>query len=150
MHPTKLSWVHCVLIAAWVALHNCIHIDRFEQQWEQVFPLGWYFWQVSSAAHSWTTPSLAGFAQQPAAWRNKWIRRRLNNILHSPESAIKGYSHWSSHCSAHRLYIITRALSTITIGSSSFILRVLEIVWHLTFVACALLYKSQWFVCLPI
>lgn len=86
MYPTKLSWVHCILIVDWVALQNCIglHIDGFEQQWQQVFPLAGIFGRSVLQLYSWTTPSLAGFAEQPAAWRyNRFGEGWMEHSAHS-------------------------------------------------------------------
>lgn len=105
----------------------CVHVHRFEWHWGQsdIFLSGHIFFLHTAG-------------QQHCVWVmvscmtcNGFLEVWLEHCAQST-SDIKTYSHAAS--SAHRLYIITRALPTITIGSSSFILRVLETVWH--FIEC--------------
>lgn len=129
-----LSWVHCVLIVTWVALQPVSIAYTFmglNSNENRYFHLADILGR-SVLLHTVEQPSLAVFAQQSTAWRTNgfvegWMEhsaqsRVCHQRVQSPEQSL--------FCSQSIGYIITRAPPTITTGSSSFILKVLEIVWH--------------------
>lgn len=120
------QYMLCTHSQVWIAMRTGVYLA-------DIFGRSVLLW--AHAGHSWTTPPLDVFAQWQLHDATKHSKKAEWNILHS---AIKGYSH--AACSAHNL-IITRALHAlpITIGSPNFILRVLEMVWLLTYVTCVLL-----------